>query len=95
MITAAQTAISFMTVSPSLDRQFTVLLDLSVMTNLIPYLLSMSALMVLQHVEHVSDKLARKANNLLPLCPAHDRHDSDDVGWHHHLCRLGHLWAHR
>lgn len=62
VITAAQTAISFMTVSPSLDKQFTVLLDLSVMTNLIPYLLSMSALMVLQHVEHVSDKLARKAN---------------------------------
>jgi putrescine:ornithine antiporter len=62
VITVAQTAISFMTVSPSLDKQFTVLLDLSVMTNLIPYLLSMSALMVLQHVEHVSDKLARKAN---------------------------------
>jgi putrescine:ornithine antiporter len=62
VITLAQTAISFMTVSPSLDRQFTVLLDLSVMTNLIPYLLSMSALMVLQHVEHVSDKLAKKAN---------------------------------
>jgi putrescine:ornithine antiporter len=62
VITAIQTAISFMTVSPSLDKQFTVLLDLSVLTNLIPYLLSMSALMVLQHVEHVSDKLARKAN---------------------------------
>jgi putrescine:ornithine antiporter len=62
VITAIQTAISFMTVSPSLDKQFTVLLDLSVMTNLIPYLLSMSALMVLQHVEHVSDKLAKKAN---------------------------------
>jgi putrescine:ornithine antiporter len=62
LITVAQTALSFMTVSPSLDKQFTVLLDLAVMTNLIPYLLSMSALMVLQHVEHVSPKLARKAN---------------------------------
>ena len=62
VITAAQTALSLMTVSPSLDKQFTVLLDLSVMTNLIPYLLSMSALMVLQHVEHVSAKLSRKAN---------------------------------
>jgi len=61
-ITAAQTVLSFMTVSPSLDKQFTVLLDLAVMTNLIPYLLSMSALMVLQRVEHVPPNLARTAN---------------------------------
>ena len=67
VITVAQTAISFMTVSPSLDKQFTVLLDLSVMTNLIPYLLSMSALMVLQHAEHVSAKLARRANIIAVL----------------------------
>ena len=33
VIAVAQTAISCMTVSPSLDKQFTVLLDLSVMTN--------------------------------------------------------------
>ena len=46
-------ALSFMTVSPTLDSKFTVLLDLSVMTNLIPYLLSMSALVALQAIEKV------------------------------------------
>jgi putrescine:ornithine antiporter len=62
VITVAQTALSFMTVSPTLDKQFTVLLDLAVMTNLIPYLLSMAALVVLQKVEGVPRKLARGAN---------------------------------
>jgi putrescine:ornithine antiporter len=51
-----------MTVSPTLDKKWTVLVDLSVMTNLIPYLLSMSALVALQVVEKVPRILARRAN---------------------------------
>jgi putrescine:ornithine antiporter len=39
-----------------------VLVDLSVMTNLIPYLLSMSALVALQVIEKVPRILARRAN---------------------------------
>jgi putrescine:ornithine antiporter len=62
VITVAQTALSFMTVSPSLNKQFTLLLNLAVMTNLIPYLLCMAALMALQKIELVPPKLARKAN---------------------------------
>jgi putrescine:ornithine antiporter len=61
-ITAAQTLISLMTVSPTLDKKWTVLVDLSVMTNLIPYLLSMSALVALQVIEKVPRVLAKRAN---------------------------------
>lgn len=62
VITIVQTLVAFMTASPSLNKQFTVLLNLTVMTNLIPYLLSMAALIALQKVEHVPAVLARKAN---------------------------------
>ena len=51
-----------MTVSPSLNKQFTLLLNLAVMTNLIPYLLCMAALMALQKIELVPRKMARTAN---------------------------------
>lgn len=61
-ITAAQSLLALMTISPSLNKQFTVLLNLAVMTNLIPYLLSMAALVVLQKVERVPTKAARTAN---------------------------------
>lgn len=62
VITGFQTVLSFMTVSPTLDSKFTVLLDLSVMTNVIPYLLSMSALVALQTIEKVPRVLAKRAN---------------------------------
>jgi putrescine:ornithine antiporter len=62
VITGFQTLLSFMTVSPTLDSKFTVLLDLSVMTNVIPYLLSMSALVALQTIEKVPRVLAKRGN---------------------------------
>lgn len=62
VITGFQTLLSFMTVSPTLDSKFTVLLDLSVMTNVIPYLLSMSALVALQTIEKVPPLLAKRGN---------------------------------
>jgi putrescine:ornithine antiporter len=62
VITSAQTLLSFMTVSPTLDSKWTVLVDLSVMTNLIPYLLSMTALVALQKIEEVPRILARRGN---------------------------------
>ena len=67
VITGAQTALSFMTVSPSLNKQFTLLLNLAVMTNLIPYLLCMAALMALQKIELVPRKMARTANAVAVL----------------------------
>ena len=50
-ITALQTLLSLMTISPSLNKQFNVLVDLAVVTNVIPYLLSMAALAVLLKAE--------------------------------------------
>ncbi|MDO4627509.1 MAG: putrescine-ornithine antiporter [Pasteurellaceae bacterium] len=52
-ITVIQTLLSLMTISPSLNKQFNVLVDLAVVTNIIPYLLSMAALAVLLKVEKV------------------------------------------
>ena len=53
-ITALQTLLSLMTISPSLNKQFNVLVDLAVVTNVIPYLLSMAALAVLLRAENVA-----------------------------------------
>ena len=53
-ITALQSLLSLMTISPSLNKQFNVLVDLAVVTNVIPYLLSMAALAVLLKAENVA-----------------------------------------
>ena len=53
-ITPLQTLLSLMTISPSLNKQFNVLVDLAVVTNVIPYLLSMAALAVLLKAENVA-----------------------------------------
>lgn len=53
-ITALQTLLSLMTISPSLNKQFNVLVDLAVVTNVIPYLLSMAALAVLLKAENIA-----------------------------------------
>lgn len=52
-ITSLQTLLALMTISPSLNKQFNVLVDLAVVTNVIPYLLSMAALAVLLKTENV------------------------------------------
>ena len=55
-ITSLQTLLSLMTISPSLNKQFNVLVDLAVVTNVIPYLLSMAALAVLLKAENVASQ---------------------------------------
>lgn len=59
IITVIQSGLTLMTISPSLNKQFNILVDLAVVTNIIPYLLSMAALMVLQKVEKVPENKAR------------------------------------
>ena len=59
-ITALQTLLSLMTISPSLNKQFNVLVDLAVVTNVIPYLLSMAALAVLLKTENVPQQKYKK-----------------------------------
>ena len=56
-ITALQTLLSLMTISPSLNKQFNVLVDLAVVTYVIPYLLSMAALAVLLKAENVAPQI--------------------------------------
>lgn len=54
-----QTLLALMTISPTLNKQFNVLVNLAVVTNMIPYILSMGAVMVMQKASSVP---ARKAN---------------------------------
>ena len=59
IITCTQTLLSFMTISPSLYRQFNTLVDLAVVTNVMPYLLSMAAVFVMLKAEGVSGHQAK------------------------------------
>ncbi|MGE9553737.1 putrescine-ornithine antiporter [Erwinia amylovora] len=61
-IVIMQSVLSLMTISPSLNKQFNVLVNLAVVTNIIPYILSMAALMIIQKVANVPEKKARVAN---------------------------------
>ena len=62
VIVVIQTVLSLMTISPSLNKQFNVLVDLAVVTNIIPYILSMAALVIIQKVAKVEPGKARIAN---------------------------------
>ncbi|MGB7801912.1 putrescine-ornithine antiporter [Buttiauxella sp.] len=62
VIVLIQSGLSLMTISPSLNKQFNVLVNLAVVTNIIPYILSMAALVIIQKVAKVDAKKARLAN---------------------------------
>ncbi len=49
-----QTLLALMTISPSLNKQFNSLVNLAVITNLIPYVLSMAALIPMQRLAEVT-----------------------------------------
>lgn len=53
-IVSIQTLMSLMTISPSLYKQFNTLVDLAVVTNIMPYILSMAAVFVMLKVENVT-----------------------------------------
>lgn len=53
-IVTIQTLMSLLTISPSLYRQFNTLVDLAVVTNIMPYILSMGAVFVMLKVENVT-----------------------------------------
>ncbi|MBP3439166.1 MAG: putrescine-ornithine antiporter [Sutterella sp.] len=54
IIVSIQTLMSLMTISPSLYKQFNTLVDLAVVTNIMPYLLSMAAVFVMLKAENVA-----------------------------------------
>ncbi|MFU6003191.1 putrescine-ornithine antiporter [Pseudomonas aeruginosa] len=56
ILALVQTALALMTTSPSLTEQFNVLVNLAVVTNLVPYILSMSALAVMMKTYGVTSR---------------------------------------
>ncbi|EOC1531290.1 putrescine-ornithine antiporter [Cronobacter turicensis] len=61
-IVIIQSVLSLMTISPSLNKQFNVLVNLAVVTNIIPYIFSMAALVIIQQVAKVPPRKAKQAN---------------------------------
>lgn len=61
-IVIIQSVLSLMTISPSLNKQFNVLVNLAVVTNIIPYILSMAAMVIMQKTAHVNAKKANVTN---------------------------------
>ena len=59
LITTVQSLLALMTISPSLSKQFTILVNLAVVTNVVPYLLSMGALKTMQ-LDAQNHKLDKK-----------------------------------
>jgi putrescine:ornithine antiporter len=55
-----QSAMALSTMSPSLNEQFNVLVNLAVVTNVVPYVLSLSALMVMMQNAGVNTKVYRR-----------------------------------
>lgn len=64
IIATIQTALSLMTISPSLNSQFNTLVDLAVVTNIAPYILSMAAVIVIQKAAKVPNNKAFMTNIL-------------------------------
>lgn len=61
-----QTGLALMTISPSLNKQFNSLVNLAVVTNLVPYVLSMAALIPMQRLAGVPGRQA-KMNTFIAL----------------------------
>ncbi len=55
-----QSVMALCTISPSLNDQFNALVSLAVVTNVIPYILALSGLMVMMRNAHVTDKVYRR-----------------------------------
>ncbi|WP_196594084.1 putrescine-ornithine antiporter [Pectinatus sottacetonis] len=64
IITGLQTLLALMTISPSLTKQFNILVDLAVVTNIIPYLLSMASLAIIQYSAGIYGKKAKITNSV-------------------------------
>lgn len=59
-----QTLLSLMTISPDLSAQFEAIVNLAVVTNLVPYILCMAAIFIIQHAAGVSAEKRRLTNIL-------------------------------
>lgn len=66
-----QTILTFTTISPSLSKQFDILVNLAVITNVIPYLLSMAALLTMQKLAGVGKKEMLITNTIMVIATAY------------------------
>jgi len=62
ILLVAQVALSLMTISPELSSQFEKVVNLAVVTNLVPYVMSMAALITIQNVSGVPRQQALLTN---------------------------------
>ncbi|KQZ87831.1 MULTISPECIES: putrescine-ornithine antiporter [unclassified Pseudomonas] len=62
ILLAVQTALGLFTIDPNLSNQFDTLVNLAVVTNLVPYILSMAALMAIQKARGVPARKALTTN---------------------------------
>lgn len=62
ILLAAQVALSLMTISPELTAQFQRVVNLAVVTNLVPYVMSMAALITIQNISGVPPQKAMVTN---------------------------------
>ena len=71
ILLAIQTSLALLTISPDLARQFDTLVNLAVVTNLVPYILSMATLMTLQKVSNVPPNKALITNIVAGVATAY------------------------
>jgi putrescine:ornithine antiporter len=55
-----QTILALSTISPTLSEQFSALVNLAVVTNVVPYIIALSALMVMMKAAGVTETLYRR-----------------------------------
>ena len=64
VLAIVQTLMSLMTISPDLNAQFEAIVNLAVVTNLIPYILCMAAIFIIQDLAKVPAAKAKRTNTL-------------------------------
>jgi putrescine:ornithine antiporter len=66
-----QSGLALMTISPTLSEQFSALVNLAVVTNVIPYIVSLSALVVMMRAAKVADSVFRRNVIILVIALAY------------------------
>jgi putrescine:ornithine antiporter len=66
-----QTGLALMTISPTLSKQFSTLVNLAVVTNVIPYIVSLSALMVMMKTAKVGENVWRRNSVIAVIAMAY------------------------
>jgi len=71
VLLVCQIALTMLTVSPNLSKQFDMIVNLAVVTNLVPYLMSMAAMMTIQKSAGVKPRDARLTNAVAYIAAAY------------------------